>query len=262
MRVGIREDRATVGPNPPPVLERLFPEVSAGGFTRMDGTVEFYVRVNALLRSDMTVLDFGAGRGAGLVDSTSDYRRRLRNQKGKVAKVIGVDVDPVVTTNPGLDEAHTIEPGASLPLPDASVDVIVADFVFEHIPDPTACAAELDRVLRPGGWICARTPNRWGYVALAASLIPERLHAAVLRRVQPMRKSEDVFPTVYRMNDRRTLARLFPKERYRDATYTYSAEPAYIPQIAVLWRLAMLFEAVCPDFLKNNLFVFVQKRGA
>ena len=39
----------------------------------MDGTIEFYTRVNMLLESDMTVLDFGAGRGAALKDGEYSY---------------------------------------------------------------------------------------------------------------------------------------------------------------------------------------------
>ena len=38
-----------------------FPEVGAGGFTSLDGTIEFYTRINALLAPDMAVLDFGGG---------------------------------------------------------------------------------------------------------------------------------------------------------------------------------------------------------
>jgi hypothetical protein len=44
-------------------IPRLCPEVRAGGFTRYDHRIIFFARVNALLRDDMTVLDFGAGRG-------------------------------------------------------------------------------------------------------------------------------------------------------------------------------------------------------
>ena len=44
-------------------IPRLYPEAQAGGFTRYDQHVIFFARVNALLRHDMTVLDFGAGRG-------------------------------------------------------------------------------------------------------------------------------------------------------------------------------------------------------
>lgn len=252
----------TSSPHPLGMLQRFYPEVEAGGFSRVDGTVEFYTRVNALLAPEMTVLDFGAGRGGSLQDDHCAYRRELLRLRGKVSRVIGIDVDPVVRDNPGLDEAHVVEPGSSLPLPPSSVDLIVADFVFEHIAEPEACATELDRVLRPGGWLCARTPNRWGYVALAASLIPERLHASVLKKAQPARKSEDIFPTVYRMNDRRKLRTLFTDTHYSDFSYAYSAEPAYIPQNAILWRGAMLFEVLCPAFMKTTIFVFLRKKSA
>lgn len=44
------------------VIEAVwFQEVGAGGFTSLDGTIEFYTRINALLTPDMTILDFGGG---------------------------------------------------------------------------------------------------------------------------------------------------------------------------------------------------------
>lgn len=241
------------------MLQRFFPEVQAGGFSHIDGTIEFYTRVNALIASGMTVLDFGAGRGAALQDDRCRYRRELRQLRGKVGKVIGLDVDPIVTTNPGLDESHVMVAAEPLPLADASVDLIISDYVLEHIPDAEATASELARVLKPGGWLCARTPNRWGYMALAASLIPERLHTRVLARVQPNRKTEDVFLAFYRMNDRRSLRRLFPEDRFIDASYTFSAEPAYVPDRPILWRLALMFEALCPALFKSSIFVFLHK---
>lgn len=44
-----------------------------------------------------------------------------------------------------------------LPLPDGSVDVVVAGEVLEHVPDLPAVVAELARVLRPGGTLVADT---------------------------------------------------------------------------------------------------------
>lgn len=59
-----------------------------------------------------------------------------------------------------LDAVHfrgvdVVNSRARLPLRDASVDAIVSLAVFEHLPDPFAMAAELHRVLKPGGraWI-------------------------------------------------------------------------------------------------------------
>jgi hypothetical protein len=108
---------------------RHYPEVAAGGFSRVDGTVAFFSRVHALLQPGDILLEFGAGRGAELLDDQAPYRRRLRMLKGKCARVIGVDIDPVVTQNPFLDEAHVLE-GPTLPFPDTSIDIIVSDHTF------------------------------------------------------------------------------------------------------------------------------------
>jgi SAM-dependent methyltransferase len=46
-----------------------------------------------------------------------------------------------------------------LPFPDATFDRIIASEVMEHIPDDAAAAAELARVLRPGGTIAVTVPS-------------------------------------------------------------------------------------------------------
>jgi len=240
---------------------RLYPETGAGGFSSVDGTVEFYGRVNALLHPDMVVLDFGAGRGTWMEDELAPYRRGLRMLKGKVGKVVGVDIDHAVRANPALDEAVVLEPDRPLPFADAAFDLIVADMVFEHVTQPENVARELDRVLRPGGWLCARTPNRLGYIALGAMLMPAPLHRRLLRRAQPDRQSRDIFPAVYRMNSRTLLLRLFPPARYDDYSYTDNSEPAYFGGSVAAWRAMRLLFRLLPPALGTALFVFKQKRA-
>jgi len=46
-----------------------------------------------------------------------------------------------------------------LPFPDATFDRIIASEVMEHIPDDAGAAAELARVLRPGGTIAVTVPS-------------------------------------------------------------------------------------------------------
>lgn len=238
----------------------FYPETVAGGFSRVDGTVAFYTRINALLRPEMTVLDFGAGRGMGVQDDAVPYRRELRTLRGKCRRVIGIDVDDAVRENPGLDEAHVVAPGADLPLDTASVDLIVSDNTFEHITDPAPVTRELDRVLKPGGWICARTPNRWGYIALGASLVPNSMHVALLRHLQPDRKAMDIFPTAYRLNTRRALRRYFPPMRYDHCSYRHFAEPAYFANSKPLWALILLIFRLTPPALAPTYMIFLRKR--
>jgi hypothetical protein len=44
----------------------FFPEIGAGGFSRIDSTIQFYERINSLVDPDFVLLDFGAGRGRSL----------------------------------------------------------------------------------------------------------------------------------------------------------------------------------------------------
>lgn len=242
------------------IIEHLFPELAAGGFTRRDGTVEFYARVNALLDPDTVLLDYGAGRGVGHLDDGAAYRRHLRHFKGRVRRIYGVDVDPVVLSNPSLDEAFVLEVAGRIPLPDGSVDLIVSDWVFEHLPHPAATVDEFTRILRPGGWVCARTPNRWHYQYLASRLIPDRFHTRVLSVVQEGRKEVDVFPKHYLLNDKRAVLKFFAPTVFDDHSYHYSPEPAYVPRIPLLWRVALALEAITPPPLRSNLFLFLRKR--
>ena len=45
-----------------------------------------------------------------------------------------------------------------LPCADDSFDVIYCSHVLEHVPDDLAAMAELQRVLRPGGWAILQVP--------------------------------------------------------------------------------------------------------
>lgn len=242
------------------IAARWFPEVSAGGFTSLDGTVEFYNRVNALLTKEMTALDFGAGRGAALTDGDCAYKRSLMTLRGKVRRVIAADVDPVVSQNPGADETVVLQPDQVLPFADGAFDLIVSDFVFEHIADPALVASELRRILKPGGWICARTPNRYCLISLVTRLVHNSKHSLILRQVQPERQSIDVFPTVFKLNSKRAIKAWFPPAAFDNFTYRYEAEPSYFFNRRAVFALMLLINWLTPPAMKSGLFVFLRKR--
>lgn len=175
------------------IITRYYPEKEVGGYTRVDGTLEFYSRVNALVHAQMSVLDFGAGRGAWFKENDASYVQNLRLLKGKVARSVACDVDPAVLDNVTVGETVLISPYEKLPFEDETFDLICADYVFEHVADPQFVFSELTRILRKNGWICARTPNKNGYIPIMTRLISNKYHKKILRRVQPDRQSVDVF---------------------------------------------------------------------
>lgn len=240
-------------------LRRMRPEIGAGGYARDSSEVAYYLRINALLNPSMTLVDLGAGRGTQLLGPRSFMNDLMRFQ-GKVRRVIGLDVDGAVAEHPFLDEHHVFDPTDPYPLADASADIVAADWVLEHIADPDAAAREIHRVLKPGGWFCARTPNRWGYVALAASLVPNSLHNAVLKRVWPERQVEDVFPTVYALNTLGAIHRHFSEARWEHYSYMLNSTPKYHANRRLLFNLVGAYQSIVPPALRTDLHVFLRKR--
>ncbi len=46
-----------------------------------------------------------------------------------------------------------------LPFVDNSIDILISSEVVEHLPDPVPALAEMQRVLKPGGYAMVTTPN-------------------------------------------------------------------------------------------------------
>ena len=246
----------SVGPKS--VSARALPELRAGGYDRQCSTVQFYSRVQALALGAKKVLDFGAGRGVGHIDDKTSYREHLR--KLNVEELVGVDVDPVVLTNPSLTSAFVLDKSGRIPFPEDYFDLIYADWTFEHLPDPLTTCRELSRVLKPGGWICARTPNRRGYIALFNRLIPEKLRSRVLKNAQPARKDEDIFPAVYLLNTKAAVAKCFPAENFNNVCYYWDASPAYHFGRMYIFRFFQLVHLLSPPPLRTIIMIFVQKK--
>jgi SAM-dependent methyltransferase len=98
------------------------------------------------------VLEAGCGEGYG-ADLVADVAR----------SVIALDYDELTVAHvracyPRVDARHGNL--AELPLPDASVDVVVNFQVVEHLWDQPQFVAECLRALRPGGLLLMSTPNR------------------------------------------------------------------------------------------------------
>lgn len=239
------------------VMNAFYPESRFGGFTRVDGTVAFYTRVQALANPHSVVVDFGCGRGAYASDPIP-FRRELRIFKGKVGQVIGLDANPAAAENPFLDTFSCLD-GPRWPLEDDSIDLILCDNVLEHLPEPAAFFGEARRALRPGGVVCIRTPNALNYIALLSRLIPNRSHARVLAKAKPDLAEEDIFPTFYRCNTLPAVRRALRQHGFEAAVLGYEAEPSYLSFSTAAYALGVLHQKLSPGLFKAAIFAFGRK---
>jgi 2-polyprenyl-3-methyl-5-hydroxy-6-metoxy-1,4-benzoquinol methylase len=70
---------------------------------------------------------------------------------------------------------------------------------MKHVEDVKAAYTEIDRVLKPGGSYLFLTPNRYDYASIVAHIVPNGLHATIVKRTEG-REKIDTFPTFYRSN--------------------------------------------------------------
>ncbi len=230
------------------LMYRFYPESRFGHFSHVDGTIAFYLRTQSLVSKDSVVVDLGCGRGEAQEDAVA-IRRQLREFRGKVRRVIGLDVDPVGSENPLIDEFRQITDQSAWPLPSGEVDLCIRDYVLEHIERPDEFMQEVFRILKPGGYFCARTSNAWGYVGLISRLTPNRFHAAITGKAQVGRQARDVFPTVYRCNSLWSLRSLLQRHGFDYCIQGIEAEPNYLAFSSLFYRLGGLFQRTAPGLI-------------
>ena len=116
-------------------------------------------------------------------------------------------------------------------LGDGSVDAVVASQLIEHLPDDTALAAEIARILRPGGWFYVasvmRATHAWWLHRANGTWALDPTHLREYRSVEQFREAVsheglvlgDVatrplrFPVSDLVLRAAALARLLPSER-------------------------------------------------
>jgi ubiquinone/menaquinone biosynthesis C-methylase UbiE len=110
----------------------------------------------------LAVLDLGSGIGRFTPALAATFGGPVYGVEpsGRMRDIaIRSSAHPAVTYRPGCAE--------DLPLPAGCCDVVVMFLVFHHVADPVAGAAEISRVLRPGGRVLIRStfadrmPDLW-----------------------------------------------------------------------------------------------------
>lgn len=226
----------------------------------LDSAHVFLMTAQALAAQSQLVAEVGCGRGVLADVSAVNERGPWQDLRGPGRRVIGIDIDPIGTQNPIIDEFRLIEEDGKWPLESASVDLAVSDFVLEHVTDPTHFASEMARVLRPGGVFLARTVSRHSLLAMAARLVPNHSHINVLNTVQPGREEQDVFKTAYLMNTRRSLADLLDKD-FEWAAASRTGLDRYLVPWPRIAKMVVAVERRLPRSFQTALVIVARRKG-
>ncbi len=209
---------------------------------RLEDYEVFRQVVESFVEPAATVLDLGAGRGANAAV----------NLRGRVARVIAVDVDEEVRSNSNVDQAYVFD-GERMPfLDDASVDLVYARYVAEHLNDPRVLLAEVRRVLKPGGSLILLTPNAQHYVPQLARLLG-RSSQKLVTKLRGL-EVQDSFQIAYKLNTPGDIVRHGRSAGFsRIEVCLFENQPSYLSFHPMLFAAGALYERVVNsvDALKN-----------
>jgi ubiquinone/menaquinone biosynthesis C-methylase UbiE len=211
--------------------------------------LHYKARLAELVQPGQRILH--AGCGWDRVQVTEPYRNQC--------EIVGIDRDPRVAGR--FHSAFQVGDLAQLPFADQSFDLIVSEYVVEHLDDPARVFREFHRVLKPEGRALLLTPNLWSYKAVGAALTPHWFHRWMGRlRYGPGREG-DMFPTVYRCNNAGAFRRLTRQSGLRvvrqdlvtNGPTWFAGWPLVLPLFDSYHRLIAKWEAL--KYLRCNLVV-------
>jgi SAM-dependent methyltransferase len=214
----------TVKPAVQGLWRRFYPEY------RLD---KFEELVRAHVGPESRILEIGAGSGRG-----TQHHFHL---KGEVAHYMGIDLDPRVMSNPHLDDA-LVANAERLPFSNGSFDIVFHTMVAEHIREPRLALMETSRVLRKGGYLLFQTPSRYYYPMLVAAITPHWFHELYIYRFGSGAQAQDVFPTIYKLNDRRAVEAAARPAALKPEIEFWSTPPGYLRANPLLFLLGILYE--------------------
>lgn len=204
----------------------------------------FEAEVGAAIRAlpdGAAVLDLGGGRNffyAGEVDPPG----RL--------KVIAVDISPAeLALNKDVDETYVADVSKYIPLPDASVDLLMSKALLEHVDGVPAAIREMSRVLRPGATTLHLVPCRYSLFGMGARLLPFGPLLRLTLKLAPWFRNENFgFKVHYDHCYPGALEREFRTAGFSDV------------QLQVFWTCEKFFLGVYPIYLLYAAYEQVVRR--
>lgn len=224
---------------------------------RINGTLLFRQLIAGRLPKEAVLLDLGCGRGNRKLNFRSDVNVKM---------LAGCDLSAAVKENPYLSYGIRGD-AALLPFRDEAFHLILMDYVLEHLKDPSKCARETFRVLKPGGCVVVRTPNIFHYITFSALITPEWVHRLLANRMRGIRVSnaENVFRKYYRANQKTRFRRIFQDAGFSpEILMMVECEPSYMVFSRLFFWLGYAYERIvnrCEwlSGIRANIFAVLRK---
>lgn len=194
----------------------------------------FNEMVQPFLVSATRILDAGCGDG-----TITQY-----NYRERVKLIVGVDLEGDLKSNTNVDVVSYADL-ERLPFSEDSFDLVICRYVVEHLRDPVHVFREFYRILTDEGTVVIHGPNRYHYVQVAAQLIPDRLHGAIIHCLC----NRESFSKHHRANSRRQLVQLMHRAGLEPIKIVmFESAPDYLAFATPAYMLGVVYERLVNRF--------------
>lgn len=173
-------------------------------------------QIDRLVGPDTRLLDVGCGHGT-----------LLQAVYAKTPHTYGLEPDASALAKNILIPHKVVSLVEQMPFEDGFFDVVVLEWVLEHLDNPLAAFREIHRVLKPGGHVVFITPNAWNYNTWLIRAIPNAFHPFFTKHLYG-RHEGDTYPVRYRINTAKTMNRILSAIGFTRSSLIFNGDPTYI----------------------------------
>jgi len=214
-------------------LDKLPPLPEGCFYRKIKTTLEVYDgEIAPLIDENKALLDAGCGKKS-LVAQYSD----------RVKLSVGMDVVLEAIKKNETRRDYVLGDASRLPFAENTFDIVASQWMVEHIPNPEIVAAEVYRVLKPGGSLVVATNSFYHPMMLFSWVFPARMRDWLKKVLLPSFIEEDTFPTYYRFNGLGRIHKTMTAAGFEKRFAAYTGCPFFLFSRTLL-KLSEIYERI------------------
>jgi SAM-dependent methyltransferase len=179
-----------------------------------------------------------------LLDAGCGEKGIMNKYRGQNRLSVGIDLSlRSLKKNNSIDEL-LISSVEKMPFRDGSFDVVICQWVIEHLENPELVYQEFSRVLKRNGHLIVVTNSVYNGIMLVSAILPIKIRDKLKEKVFPREIKEDTFPTYYRCNSRKAFEKMLYALGFSKHFCGYSGDISIFLFSKFLFVLAIAYEKI------------------